>query len=103
MNYLALPEDEFERHFNPQAAAGDRESKIAALAARSAEIRSRYRYTARYRANQRAFPHFHQVSARHQTVLDRRFDAMWVQIAPLSRAKFRTLASFFGGSRRLRR
>ncbi|MFT5449889.1 MAG: hypothetical protein ACI9DC_005087, partial [Gammaproteobacteria bacterium] len=31
----------------------------------------------------RPFPQLHQVSARHQTVVDRRFDAMWVQIAPL--------------------
>jgi arylformamidase len=46
MNYMNLPEDRFEAHFNPRVATPNVEERLAAQMARSADVRARYRHTA---------------------------------------------------------
>ena len=46
MNYMDLPKDRFEAHFNPRAATRNVDERLAAQMARSAEVRARYRHTA---------------------------------------------------------
>ena len=46
MDYMSLPEDQFEAHFNPRACTPNIDGRIARQIVRSADVRSRYHHTA---------------------------------------------------------